>query len=394
MGVLGGFNAVCTVLIAISGLCAWSIYSMDMRFTKVTISEILSSSVLTSQQLFLVRLCCGMVVWSTCLHILTDRTGITLRIPTPYGRPKVLFMRHFERFAAFTQWSWVMQAWYFGITTVLYFISEYRPEILMDPAFGVKPYLPTVASVLWIMYELSVTMAFLVTTIVTFVLIPATEKKGLSADNYYRPLPLIMHNFNVLFMSLELGLNNVRFHLPHLAFAALWGIAYVFFAWLWYRYTGVFFYFFLDYNHPFAALYHLGLVGLMAFFFIACSIMGNYVDTHAVGNIFNTPFLCLMAFTISIMKWPRLEEWDKHVFRAIIDTWNRKPYVQPPFSKKQLAIALKGATLKEEKGMAKVDNVDDEDDAPVPIKRSSRRLARGGVGRSRSRSRSSGRKRG
>ena len=94
------------------------------------------------------------------------------------------------------------------------------------------------------------------------------------------------------------------------------------------------------------------------------------------------------------MKWPRLEEWDKHVFRAIIDTWNRKPYVQPPFSKKQLAIALKGATLKEEKGMAKVDNVDDEDDAPVPIKRSSRRLARGGVGRSRSRSRSSGRKRG
>ena len=110
-------------------------------------------------------------------------------------------------------------------------------------------------------------MAFLVTTIVSFVLIPATENKGLSADNYYRPLPLVMHNFNVLFMSDRLGLNKLRFHLPHLAFAALWGIAYVFFAWVWYQYSGVFFYFFLDYNHHLAVLYHLGLVALMVFYF-------------------------------------------------------------------------------------------------------------------------------
>ena len=358
---------------------------------KVTIDTILSSSVLTTNQLAIVRICCGLVIWSTCLHMLTDRKGITLRIMTPYGRPKVLSLYYIERFAAFTQWSWVMQGWYFAITTVIWYLTEYRPEILSDP--GVSAYLPTISFALWIMFELSVTMAFLVTTVVTYVLIPSTETKGLSADNYYRPLPLIMHNFNVLFMSLELGLNNIRFHLPHLAFAALWGITYVFFAWFWYQYKGVFFYFFLDYNQKLAVPFHLGLIGLMTFFFFACSLMGNYVDTHAVGGIFNTPFMCLMTFTVSIMKWPRRGEWQKHVFQAIIDTWNGKSYVQPPLSKKQLAIALKAATLKEEKSdKKKSSSADDEEGEPKPTRRSSRKAATG-RGTSKSRSRSSSRKR-
>ena len=101
MGLLGGFNAVFTVLSAILGLCAWSIFSLDMKFGKVTVDDLISSSVLTNQTLFLTRICCGIVIWSTCIHILVDRTGITLRIPTPYGRPKVLSFEAFGEIFSF-----------------------------------------------------------------------------------------------------------------------------------------------------------------------------------------------------------------------------------------------------------------------------------------------------
>ena len=351
MNLLGGFRSVATILGVVLAICIYVIEVGDMSFGKVSLDVVLHSNVLSKNELAVVRLLCGLVIWSTVLHILVDPTGIKLSIVTPYGKPKMLHLKHMERFAAFTQWSWVMQGIYFGVTSIMWYLSEYRPEVLSDPSYGFTPLIPYISFALWCIYELSVTMAFLVTTVVTFVLIPAQEKKGLPVDNYYRPLPLIMHNFNVLFMSLELGLNSYTFHMPHLVVAAIWGLCYVVFAWVWYEMKGVFFYFFLDYNQKHAVLYHLGLIGLMCGFFCASFYLANMVKSYKGESVFNAPFMSLLLFVVCIMKWPKWEmaEWDEHVFQAIKDTWNGKMFVQPPMTKEQLRIALAGATLKEEK---------------------------------------------
>eukprot|EP00961_Rhodomonas_salina_P006629 90074-Rhodomonas_salina.1 len=62
---------------------------------------------------------------------------------------------------------------------------------------------------------------------------------------------LCFHNLNVVFMGLELAVNALPFRRAHAPFAALYGVCYVCFSWVFHHYTGVWYYFFLDYNRPY-----------------------------------------------------------------------------------------------------------------------------------------------
>lgn len=394
MGYLGGFSAVASVLGVIFAFCSYGIYTMDMKYGEVSLDTVLSSGFLSGDQLALVRILCGLCVWSTCLHMLFDPSGLTIQVITPYGRAKALHLKGIQRFTAFTQWSWAMQGWYFGLCTILWFLKKYYPMVLEDSSYGLAPFIPRLCHMLWMMYELSVTMSFMVSSLVTFALIPQAKKKGLPIDNYYRPLTLLMHNLNVLFMTIELGINSFRFCWTHIFVTTIWGFLYILFAWWWYKKMGVFFYFFLDYHNKVAVLFHLGLLSLMSCYFSMCAFVANYVQNKTSGDdVQYWPFYTLLGFSIFIMKWPSGKEWSI-VTNAMRDTWNGIPYNQKPPDKNGIAAALAGATLKDEKTRRR----ETKETAPAPpTRKSPRARARSRSGgddkaKGRSRSRSKGRR--
>lgn len=118
------------------------------------------------------------------------------------------------------------------------------------------------ASIIWVLYEISFPIAFLVSLVVTFVLIPLAKLENIPIDIFFHPLPIIMHNANILFMTIEFLLNNISFLPNHVIFILAYGILYVYFAWYWHEKKGVYYYFFLDYTRPFAILWYIALLGI------------------------------------------------------------------------------------------------------------------------------------
>jgi len=126
--------------------------------------------------------------------------------------------------------------------------------------------------IIWILFEISFPIAFLVSLVVTYVLIPSGKKSGVPVHVFFHLVPLLMHNANVLFMMIEFNYNSIPFNFHHFTFMLLYALAYVFFSWIWFQYKGIFYYFFLDYASPYAILWYIGLlIGVLVLFF------GGYV---------------------------------------------------------------------------------------------------------------------
>jgi len=123
---------------------------------------------------------------------------------------------------------------------------------------------PVFFQVTVVIYEISFSMAFLVTIVVTFVLIPFGKAKGAPIDVFFKVPALIMHNMNVIFMVIETITSKLTFHSMHLPYVILFGCSYVVFSWIWYQIKGVFYYFFLDYEREKAVLFHIGLITMVS----------------------------------------------------------------------------------------------------------------------------------
>ena len=122
-------------------------------------------------------------------------------------------------------------------------------------------------SIAWICFEISFPIAYLVSAVVTFVLIPFTKKAGLPVKTFFLPMAILMHNANVMFMALEFMINELQFSYYHFIFMLFYGLAYVVFSWVWHHYHGMFYYFFLDYHRPYAFWWHLALLSLVSVLF-------------------------------------------------------------------------------------------------------------------------------
>ena len=116
----------------------------------------------------------------------------------------------------------------------------------------------------------SSTYAMMVTTIVTFVLIPskARRAKALQLDLFCGFFPLIMHNANLILMVAELLLSGMHVDARHLPFAILFGATYAcwhqFVRW---RLTHTLVYYFLSWKHPHSIKISLGLLASSAVYF-------------------------------------------------------------------------------------------------------------------------------
>lgn len=159
-------------------------------------------------------------------------------------------------FSFFTVQSWCLQGAYLLGATVCSFIS------VCDLGWDLGSWLPTA---LWMGFEVSFPIAVLISTIVTYVLIP--NAGGEAVRGFFHTPDLLMHNCNTGFMALELLFNDLPFTLTHFPMAVLWGLYYVVVSWGWLACHGVCWYSFLDPTKPKAIVIHLVLIAVLGAFF-------------------------------------------------------------------------------------------------------------------------------
>ncbi len=122
-----------------------------------------------------------------------------------------------------------------------------------------------------VFFEISFPIAFLVSLVVTYVLIPSGKSSGLPVTIFFQVVPLLMHNANVVFMMIEFFLNQIPFNIWHFTFMLFYALAYTVFSWWWFWYKGIFYYFFLDYGRAWAVVYHILLL-----IFVMVLFVGGY----------------------------------------------------------------------------------------------------------------------
>ena len=139
----------------------------------------------------------------------------------------------------------------------------------------------------WVLFEISFPVAFLVSMVVTFVLIPGCKKDNLPTKLFFQFLPLVMHNANIAYMAFEFIANQLPFVIWHIVFMLFYATAYVIFSWIWHQLRGIYYYFFLDYERPGAILWYLGLLVGISILFLAgyvCSMI-QYNYNHTIPNL-------------------------------------------------------------------------------------------------------------
>jgi hypothetical protein len=232
--------------------------------SSINIKHIAYSSIISPSLLIVFRIICYLIIFSTSLYIVVDKNGLEIKVSLSSGGMKTLQLNHFQRLTTFTVWCWMLQGLYFLLASLLsiaylYDENAYIPQILIFSTY--------------ILFEVTFALSYLVTTVVTFVLIPGAISKNIP-HSFFNVIPVILHNVNVLFMAVDAVVNRIDVHTNHIVFAELFGLAYVVFAWYLHKKIGAFYYFFLDYDRPYAVLWYLGL-----FLAVSNSVFVNY-NTH------------------------------------------------------------------------------------------------------------------
>ena len=246
MGWLGVVAVVGSLLVASLAFILFT----DLELSSITAHDIVTSNLTSAPILFGYRLFCFILVIRTLLVILTDPIGLKITVPGRGGGLQTVTLNGYERLSTFTVWSWILIGIYFGFTSICGLMN----------LIGLETSIPFILlQISWILYELSFPISFLITIIVSFVLIPPAIARGTHQPLFSTP-SLLMHNANVIMMTVENLLNIIPFSYSHAVFGVLYGLLYAVFAWGWYHHKGVFYYFFLDYEFKGAELWYLGLI--------------------------------------------------------------------------------------------------------------------------------------
>jgi len=262
------FTKILVLLTAAVFTCCYLISSLDLEFSDLDLKDAGDSSV-SPWYLLYCRALFFVVALILGLFIYFDQP-ISLTVYGMDGQPKKVNIQNYERFGTFTVWCWTLQILYFFLATLA------SIDFLFEKSYMSQ----TLLCVAWILYELSFSTAYLVTVVVTFVLIPGGKAKGIPVDIFFKRAPLCLHNLNVIFILTETFLNKLDFEWAHFPFIILFGCAYVLFSWVWLHTKGFVFYFFLDYTRKDALFLHIGLLSaLSAFFTLGCYI-SSLKDSH------------------------------------------------------------------------------------------------------------------
>jgi len=166
-------------------------------------------------------------------------------------------------FSTFTVWCWATQAVYFLLAGLASAAGE-----------RVARYRIFLFS-LWVLYQIMFAMALLVTITVWCVLVPhlhlgkwlGIEEAGQGLAIMYSAFGYTTHILNLVFMFAELSLNRLPFQHQHIVFCITWGQLYLLFSWIFHSKTGVWFYFFLDYEPSYALVPYVLLTSVLFFYY-------------------------------------------------------------------------------------------------------------------------------
>ena len=114
------------------------------------------------------------------------------------------------------------------------------------------------------MFEICFSCAYLVSTVVTYILIPVHIRDGNPTTLFFKPIAWLSHNMNVVFIGIEMCLNRLHFNYYHFIFAILFGLSYTLFSWYYYTKVGVFYYFFLDYDRKDSSMMYIAVMSVVS----------------------------------------------------------------------------------------------------------------------------------
>ena len=194
----------------------------------------------------------------------------------------------------------IFQGFFFVVAGYCCFAKHFEGE-----NSSVAAYFPTPPEILvhsaTILFEISFPVSFVVSSLVTFVLIPHAKKAKMPIDNFFVFVPLVMHNVNIAFMAMELVINKIPFIPWHFPVILIYGMAYIVFSWVWNHCHGYYFYFFLDYTRTGAVLWYIALMIIVGIFFfvgLASSMLMNS-STSIVPSLVSVYIRNYYTFSIS-----------------------------------------------------------------------------------------------
>lgn len=239
------------ILVAmLATVTTWYLFSQDLGFSELQVDDITTSDFVPPSLLLLIRLLFAVVIFASLFYITSDKEGLEVTVSVSTGGLKSVRLTGLERLYTFTIWCWTLQGMYFALAAfcAIFSVAEKEHSAPVN----------MIAHITWVLFEISFALAYLVTFLVSFVLIPGAEANKIP-HKFFTPIPVLCHNANAVFMGVELLLNRLSMPFPHIAFIQLFGLAYVIFAWRLHSKMGIFFYFFLDYDRPYAVVWYLGL---------------------------------------------------------------------------------------------------------------------------------------
>ena len=209
--------------------------------------------------------------------------------------PVRLRIRGLWRSQGLTSWSWLLIGAYFAVAAALQGGAMLRG--------GGGGGVPTAwANIARVLLGCAWAFSLMVTTVVTFVLIPSKAKKGLDLSMFFSTEALLMHNANVLLMAVELLNNGVALDFYHTPFGIAFGVVYVLWHHLYrYRRTHTLLYFFLSWQSPHALKVLAALVAAFAVFFGLGVLLTEAVRPTAIG----APLTLLLVASIMRLRPPK-----------------------------------------------------------------------------------------
>ena len=211
----------------------------------------------------------------TVVSICLDKQGgpsIPLFYESRERGEAVLFGVH--RLVAFTVWSFIA----FGVYFTLAAFASWAVVFDSSVPSWLLAIIPPI-------FAIACGTALLVTVVVTYYLIPKNQKKGFDVAKYFYWYEIVMHNLNVILLSIDLVLGGVDITLGMVSFPVLFGIAYVFFSYIYAVYGGgIYLYDFLDPRVSRAPYIHIGLFVMIAMFYSVALVLDALVDWNVIAG--------------------------------------------------------------------------------------------------------------
>ena len=261
-----------------------AIVIIDPFAVNITKSVITNSNIVSIWMLVIFRTIVAICSISTLVYLVSTVERDALLYHTNSEKFEPFVMKGFWRLSTFTCWSFIC----LSITFLVLALCSWM-EIL-----GIQiPHILLLFATL--IYPVVYANSLLVTLVVTFILIPSNQKMGHPLENWFKFPEQIMHNANIIVLTIELILGNLPIGIQSIPLITLFGISYVIYAAFNERRTGIYFYSFLDPRLSKAAIIHiiLLLVTLICFgiIFIVDAALKNWYVPTIIFLLISVPFI-------------------------------------------------------------------------------------------------------